>query len=105
MGLVLACLLTLVFALVTLVALIGFYKLSAPQSNPVGTIKVEGTSDQIARGAKFATLCAECHSSTGKPLLDGGKDDFFSGPGAPLVGILYAPNLTPAGEIKDWSDG
>jgi mono/diheme cytochrome c family protein len=104
-ALVLSGLLTLVLALVTVVALIGLYKLSAPQGNPVATIKVAGTSEQIARGAKFAVFCAGCHSTTGKPPLDGSKDDFISGPAAPPVGVLYVPNLTPAGETKDWSDG
>jgi mono/diheme cytochrome c family protein len=103
-ALVLSGLLTLVLALVTVVALIGLYKISAPQGNPVATIKVAGTSEQIARGAKFAVLCTGCHSTTGKPPLDGSKEDFISA-GVPPFGSLYAPNLTPAGEIKDWSDG
>jgi cytochrome c553 len=104
-GIVLASLMTLILAVVTVVAAIGVYKTSAPQGNAVAAITVAGTTDQIARGAKFAALCAGCHSTTGKPPLDGSKDDFLSGPGAPPVGTLYAPNLTPAGEIKNWSDG
>ncbi len=103
-ALILSGLLTLVLALVTLVALIGLYKISAPQGNPVAAVKVAGTPDQVARGAKFAGFCAGCHSTSGKPPLDGSKGDFISGD-APPVGSLYPPNLTPAGEIKDWSDG
>jgi cytochrome c553 len=104
-ALILMGLLTLVFALVTMVGAMGTFKLYAPASNPVANIKVAGTPEQIARGAKFAGLCAGCHSTAAKPPLDGSKDDFLSGPDAPPVGSLYAPNLTPAGEIKDWSDG
>lgn len=105
-ALVLAGLLTLLFALVFVVALMGTLKLYAPASNPVANVKVAGTPEQIARGAKFAGICVGCHSSTtGKLPLDGSKDDFMSDPTAPPVGSLYAPNLTPAGEVKDWSDG
>lgn len=104
LALVLAGLLTLIFALVFVVGLIGTIKLYAPASNPVANVKVAGTPEQSARGAKFATLCAGCHSTAGKPPLDGGKDNFISS-GAPPIGSIYAPNLTPAGETKDWSDG
>lgn len=46
-GLVLAGLLTLIFALVLVIALIGFSKLNASQSNPVASVKVAGTPDQL----------------------------------------------------------
>lgn len=104
-ALILSGLLTLLLALVTVVALIGFYKTSAPQSNPAASIKVAGTTDEVAIGAKFAVFCAGCHSSTGKPPLNGGGNNFGSIPGGPTLGTIYPPNLTPAGEIKDWSDG
>jgi mono/diheme cytochrome c family protein len=104
-ALVLAGLLTLIFALVFVVALMGTFKLYTPASNPVASVKVASTADQIAQGQRIAGFCAGCHSTTGKPPLDGSKDDFLAGPGAPPVGSLYAPNLTPAGEIKDWTDG
>jgi len=104
-ALVLSGLLTLACVLLFVVALIGTIRLYAPASNPVASVKVAGSADQIARGARFATYCAGCHSTAGKPPLDGGKDDFISGEGTPPVGSVYAPNLTPAGEIKDWSDG
>lgn len=104
-GVILAGLLTLLFALVFVVALMGTFKLYAPAGNPVANVKVAGTPEQIARGAKFAGLCAGCHSTSAKLPLDGSQDDFISGPDTPPVGVLYAPNLTPAGEVKDWSDG
>lgn len=104
-GVILAGLLTLVLALVFVVALMGTIKVYAPASNPVANFQVKSTPEQIARGAKFATFCAGCHSTTGKPPLDGSKDDFLSGPDTPPVGSIYPPNLTPAGEIKNWSDG
>ncbi len=101
-GLVLSGLLALVGSLATGVALVGFYRLNDPPSLPkVTDIKVAGTPDQVARGARFSVFCPLCHSPDGKPPLVG--QDFSKG--GPPVGTLYAPNLTPAGEIKDWSDG
>jgi mono/diheme cytochrome c family protein len=102
-GVVLSGLLTLILAAATGVAGIGFYKLNAPQSNPVPNIKVAGTPEQIARGQKLAAICVGCHASAGKPPLDGSPGNFVEG--GPPVGTLYAPNLTPGGETQGWSDG
>ncbi len=104
-GVILAGLLTLVLALVAIVATIGFVRLYVPVGNPVASVKVAGTPEQIARGEKFAQFCAACHSSTRKPPLAGGKDNFAQIPNGPSFGKVYPPNLTPAGELKDWSDG
>ncbi len=101
-GLVLSSLLTLACTLVIGVALVGFYRINFPPHRPtVADIKVAGTPDQVARGARFSVFCPLCHSPTGKPPLVG--QNFANG--GPPVGTLYASNLTPAGEIKDWSDG
>ncbi len=102
-GLVLAGLLTLIFALVLVVVLIGFSKLNASQSNPVASVKVAGTPDQLARGGKLAAGCAGCHSSAHHPPLDGGTDNFLAG--GPPLGAVYGPNLTPGGDLNGWSDG
>lgn len=101
-GLVLSSVMTLAFTLAICVALVGFYKLNFPRRPPVANVKVTGTPAQLARGAKFAAICAGCHSLDGKPPLVG--RNFFEG-GGPPAGTMYAPNLTPASEIKDWSDG
>ncbi len=99
-GVVLAGLLTLILALATIVAAVGFFKLYVPSGNPVTNVKVQGTPDQIARGQKFANLCAGCHSTATKLPLDGANDNFVGG-----LGTVVPPNLTPAGPLKDWSDG
>ena len=100
-GLVLSSLLALVGAVVLAVTLVGFYRISFPPSRrTVTAIRVAGTPDQIARGARFGTFCAACHSPDGKVPLVGRN---FAEGGPPL-GTLWAPNLTPAGEIGDWSD-
>ena len=102
-GLVLSSLLALVFGLATVLALVGFYRINFPPDRPaVPDVHVTATPERLARGARFAGLCAGCHSPDGTPPLVG--QDFLA-EGGPPVGTLYAPNLTPAGEIRDWSDG
>lgn len=100
-GVVVAGLLTLVLTLALVVALIGFYQLNAAHNNPVANVKVAGTPAQIARGERFAQLCAGCHATTEKPPLVGGPN---FGADSPPLGTLYPPNLTPT-HLKDWSDG
>jgi hypothetical protein len=99
-GAVLAGLVTVILVLVTVVVVIGFYKLYAPVGYPVANVRVQATPEQIARGEKFAPVCAGCHSAIAQLPLDGGNDNFVDG-----LGTLVAPNLTPAGPLKDWSDG
>jgi mono/diheme cytochrome c family protein len=101
-GLVPSSLLTLVCIVLIGVALLGFTRINFPSRRPpVADIKVAGTPEQLARGARFAVLCAACHSPNEQLPLIGQN---FAANGPP-VGTVYAPNLTPAGEIKDWSDG
>jgi cytochrome c553 len=91
-----------IFSLAICLVLVGFYKINFPPSRPpVADIRVARTPDQVARGARFGTLCAGCHSPDGKPPLVG--VNFFEG-GGPPFGTMYAANLTPAGEISHWSD-
>jgi mono/diheme cytochrome c family protein len=101
-GLILSSLLATIATLAFGIALVGFYRINFPPHSPaVMDLKVAGTPEQVARGARFGALCAACHSPDGNVPLVG--QDFFK-EGAPF-GTLYAPNLTPAGEIEDWSDG
>jgi mono/diheme cytochrome c family protein len=100
-GSILTGLLTLLSGLLLVLGLIGFYKLNARHANPVADITVAGTPEQIARGERFAQFCAGCHSPNAQPPLVG--QDFLTD--GPPAGTLYAANLTPAGELKDWSDG
>jgi cytochrome c553 len=101
-GVIVSGLLTLVCGLTFALALVGFYKLNAPHANPVGEVNVAGTAAQIARGRKLAGMCAECHAAHGELPLSG--QNFFEG-GGPPMGTIYAPNLTPAGNINGWTDG
>lgn len=102
-GTLLSSLLTLIPAVLLILAMIGFYKLNKRYNNPVAEVQVAGTPEQIARGEQLAHICMSCHSQGNELPLVGSnfaaKFDF------PPLGTLYAPNLTPAGNIRDWTDG
>ena len=100
-GLVLSSVLTLACTLAIGLALVGFYKINFPPHRPAVTeLRVAGTPDQVARGARFGAFCALCHSPNANVPLVGA--DFTRG--GPPIGTMYATNLTPAGEIKNSSD-
>jgi mono/diheme cytochrome c family protein len=102
-GVFIAGLLTLIPAALLVLALIGFSKLNERYDNPAAVIQITGTPAQIARGEKLAHICSSCHSPGDELPLSGtnfaAKFDF------PPLGTLYAPNLTPSGNIQDWTDG
>jgi hypothetical protein len=100
-GGLLAGLLTAVFAAVSVVGLVGGYRLYAPHGAPAANVSIQASADQLAVAGRRSNGCTTCHSSTGNLPLDGGKDNFLGGP----LGTLVAPNLTPGGPLKDWTDG
>lgn len=102
-GVLLAGLFTLLMALVFVFSLIGFYKLYQPRNNPVANIQVERTQARIERGEQLAHVCMECHSPNEQLPLSGAN--ILARFPLPPLGTLYAPNLTPGGNIKDWTDG
>jgi mono/diheme cytochrome c family protein len=79
---------------------------AATYSNPVPNITVARTPEQLARGQYMVTAlpgCAGCHSSQPSatpPILDGARVADLD-----ALGNFNAPNLTPGGPTKDWSDG
>jgi cytochrome c553 len=102
-GGILTGLLTLIPAALLALALIGYAKLNQHYDNPAATIQVAGTQAQIARGEQLAHACMSCHSPGNELPLSG--SNFAVKFEMPPLGILYAPNLTPSGDIRDWSDG
>jgi cytochrome c553 len=102
-GVVIAGLLTLIQTALLVLGLIGFYKLNERYGNPVANVQVAGTAAQIARGEQLAHGCVSCHTSDGQLPLSG--VNFLAKFAGPPLGTLYAPNLTPSGNIKDWTDG
>jgi mono/diheme cytochrome c family protein len=103
-GVVLSGLLSLVFAAVSVVSLIGLFDFYVPKNIPVPDLKVSGTPEQIQRGEHLANaFCVECHSTNRQLPLSGGRD---MGADFPIpLGSFVPSNLTPGGELKDWSDG
>jgi cytochrome c553 len=102
-GVFLTGLLTLIPAALLALALVGFSKLNARYDNPVADIQVTRTPAQIARGEQLAHTCSSCHSPGNELPLSG--SNFGVKFEMPPLGKLYAPNLTPSGDIQDWSDG
>jgi mono/diheme cytochrome c family protein len=98
-------LLAVLFALVGVIDLRGVYTLSAARANPVSELKANTSPDALARGEHLAYVCAGCHSTTGTLPLDGSQTSMLSNPDGSGLGDLYAPNLTPGGSLKEWSDG
>jgi mono/diheme cytochrome c family protein len=96
-------LLGLVLVAIAATASYGFYRVNtAPYKYSLTDVQVAMTPEQIAVGERYAHGCADCHSSTGNLPLDGSKDNFLAD--TPM-GVIYAPNLTPGGRLKDWTDG
>ncbi len=102
-GVVSAGLLTLIPVVLLGLALRGFYMLNQQFPNPVADIQVARTEAQIARGEQLAHICMSCHSPGLELPLSG--VDFVYKFDFPPLGTLYAPNLTPGGDIDDWTDG
>ena len=103
-GTLLAGLLMLVLALVAIVGGLGAFKYYTPKSHAVQDLQVAGTPEQIERGQHLAgAFCVECHSTTADFPMTGGVD---LGNDLPVnLGQYVSGNLTPAGPLKDWTDG
>lgn len=71
---------------------------------PVKPLTVERTPERVARGRHIVgNWCVTCHSTTGQLPASGGVDIAREIPFP--IGSLTTGNLTPAGRIRDWSDG
>jgi len=97
----LASLLALVASLLVVLSISGLARAHI-RSAPVPDLKITGTAAQIQRGQTIAnSFCSACHSKTDR--LTGGRDmgKDLSIP----IGSFVSSNLTPAGELRLWSDG
>ncbi|MBP7694147.1 MAG: c-type cytochrome [Anaerolineales bacterium] len=101
-GLISAGLLTLIPVALLGLALRGFYWLNERHTNPVTSLRVAGTPAQIARGEQLAHACVSCHAPGDQLPLSG--VNFAAKFDLPPLGTLYAPNLTPGGDIDNWTD-
>lgn len=102
-GVISAGRLTLLPVALLVLALIGFSRLNRQYDNPVAAIQVAGTPAQIARGEKLANICVSCHAPGDQLPVSG--TNFATKFNFPLVGTLYSPNLTPSGDIAEWTNG
>jgi mono/diheme cytochrome c family protein len=102
-GMAIAGLLALASAAVLVLALAGYSRLNRRHDNPVADLQIAGTPQQIARGEQLAHICADCHSANNQLPLTG--VNFEKKFGLPPLAVFYAPNLTPGGNIDDWTDG
>lgn len=101
-------LIALILALLSAVGLVGIYRLDVPHSQPTPVFSAAVSPAQLTVGQRRLRVCAGCHSTTGDVPLNGGTQNFLApqpGQGGGGLGAVYAPNLTPAGPLKDWTDG
>src|SRR5262249_18499863 len=93
-------LIAIVLFLTCVAPAIGQYAQYYSRPPPVPELRVEGSDEQIQRGRAIAdSFCGGCHS----PTFTGGKD---IGKHLPVyLGAFISSNLTPAGPVKQWSDG
>lgn len=97
----LAFVLAITISLTSTVMIAGLFKLHA-RSAQTPKIKIAATSAQIQRGQAITdSFCGGCHSKSGH--LTGGFDvaDDLPIP----IGSFVSANLTPAGDLSDWTDG
>lgn len=95
---------SLIFCFITYAGIRGVFDLYLPRGTTPRDLKVDTSPARVARGEHIAgMLCAGCHSLNGQLPLSGGKN-LSDDTGMPL-GDLYTINLTPAGPLKDWTDG
>ncbi len=101
---VVSALLALVFVLIAFAGGKGMAVMYAPTSEPAPNLKVEGTAEQIARGKYIVYIgCTGCHGAKQDFPLTGGFDLAKDIPMP--IGSMVASNLTPAGVLKDRTDG
>ena len=100
-GSVAASLLIVALCLISGVTVAGLRKMHLRDA-PAPNLNVEADSEQIRGGEAIAnSFCGACHSRTGTLTggFDVGKDL------SPRLGSFVSSNLTPAGPLKQWSDG
>jgi mono/diheme cytochrome c family protein len=103
-GSILSGLFSVLVGLVSILTVIGLVKAYSPRTAPIPELQVAGTPEQIQRGEHIAdAFCTSCHSVSKELPLTGGID---IGEDFPMpLGAFVSTNLTPAGPLKDWSDG
>lgn len=101
---VLVTLVVLVAVAVAVVLAHGAWLASRRIERPVAAITVAaGDTARVARGRHLAqVVCASCHGMHEQLPLIGSEADFLQVPGGPSFGSMRAPNLTPAGNLRNY---
>lgn len=105
---VIAIAIAVVIAAVITLLLQGRALATRAMPNPVPALVVAPDTSLLARGQHIIDVeCSGCHApELGQTVaLSGGHENFFDIPNGPKLGVIYAPNLTPGGVLKDASDG
>lgn len=111
LGLVLravAILAVLVVLGLLVLAAFGYRRVHRTVNRRVPLVEVSTDSAHIARGRHLASIgCVGCHSALHPDslVLTGSTFNFAHESGSPDMGELWAPNLTPGGRLKEYSDG
>ena len=100
-GKALGALFSVVVPLMGLIIIVGLFRLNG-RTAPIPDIKVAGTPEQVVRGQAISNgFCSGCHL-TASPV----SGDFYVGGDFSVpIGSFVSSNLTPAGELRRWSDG
>ena len=108
-GVRIAAILLVFFLLMTGVA-VGYLRYALPKELEVGSIELPTDPQRIEHGrylAHHVSLCVECHTVRDFSKFAGPIEESKLGAGGERFpgefGVLYSPNITPAG-IGKWSD-
>ena len=105
---VLVRLVAIVIAVLVLVAAVaigrGYALINQHFERPLAERTIAADSASIARGAHLTSItCTGCHAGAGSTVLSGSDFNFAAEP-TPKMGQLWAPNITPGGVLRDYSD-
>ena len=91
--------------LVAGLGLLGYQQVHGQDPRPLAPLRLRADAGLLRRGRHLAELsCVGCHGSGDSLPLAGGDINFLHEPGAPALGELFAPNLTPGGNVARYSD-
>jgi mono/diheme cytochrome c family protein len=95
---------TLILAIVSFAATKGMFATYGQRGTAARQMTVERTPARIARGEHITgMMCASCHAVNHQLPLSGGSN--LSDDAHMPLGMLQPYNLTPAGPLKDMTDG
>ena len=101
----LALLLLAAAALLMVLGIHGYGLVHGAVDRPILPLRVTPHAALRDRGRHLAQLsCVGCHSPNDSIPLSGGEINFLHMPGAPPLGDLVGPNLTPGSDVEHYTD-